>query len=195
MLMKLEVDQKVVCSIDKMLIDNIVNTFVEDDWIISDYRRNIITMNTTNTIPVFHTPLCRTGQYDMEPIRKLRKELLYDKYFPLIEPILDVLKEHYEFRQYAIFMTRVEPHSSIGEHRDKGNFLELCNRIHVPLVTNPAVKYIIEDVPYYWEAGKIYEFDNTRLHRVENNSDDYRIHLIINLYNITDEELNDGLIA
>jgi hypothetical protein len=187
--MKLNVDHKIVCDIDETIIDSIVDAFTEDDWHVSDYRNKAGGMSKTNTIPIMHTPLCRTGQCDMEPIKQLRKELLYDKYFPLVEPVLDKLREHYQFRQYAIFIARLSPKSSINPHADSGNFLELCNRIHVPLVTNPEVKYMIDKNFYYWQRGKIYEFDNTRLHGVYNNSDEYRIHLVINLYNLSDEQL------
>jgi aspartyl/asparaginyl beta-hydroxylase (cupin superfamily) len=48
---------------------------------------------------------------------------------------------------------------------------------------------MIDKNMYYWERGKIYEFDNTRLHGVYNNSNEYRIHLVINLYNLSDEQL------
>ena len=188
--MKLDVPQKIIREIPTSLIDNLLNAFTEEDWHISDYRNGAGGMSKTNTIPILHTPLCRTGQCDMGAIKSIKKELLYDKYYPLVEPILELLKENYQYRQCALFITRLAPHSVIESHPDSGNFLELCHRVHVPLKTNPKVKYVIDDVPYYWEAGKVYEFDNTRVHGVINESDDYRIHLIINLYNLTDDELN-----
>ena len=56
---------------------------------------------------------------------------------------------------------------------------------------NPDVKYVIDDIEYYWEKGNIYEFDNMRLHGVINRSNQHRVHLVINLYNLTDEELHN----
>jgi len=187
--MKLPVDQKKVGTVSMETILSILNSIEEEDWFVSDYRKGVGNMSDTNSIPVFHTPLCASGYCNMEPIRSIRKEKLYDKFFPLISPILDTLKTIYTFRQYSLFISRLRPGGMIGFHVDRGNFLELCHRVHVPLKSNPKVEYVIDDKTYYWEPGNIYEFDNTRMHGVLNKSDDYRIHLVINLYNLSDEEL------
>jgi hypothetical protein len=190
--MKLDVDQKIIGQMPTHLIENFLNAIDEQDWYADDYRQNVGNMSDTNSIPIHHSPLCASGRYDMEPIRSIRKEKLYDKFFPYVEPILDVLREHYEFKQYSCFLARLKPFGKIGEHNDRGSFLELCHRVHVPLKSNSDVRYVIDDKSYYWEPGNIYEFDNTRRHAVHNNSEDYRIHLVINLYNLTEEQLNEN---
>jgi hypothetical protein len=187
--MKLDVDYKKVGKVPIKLINNVLDAIVEEDWFADDYRNKVGNMSNVNSIAIFHTPLCASARCDMLPIRSIRKEKLYSKYFPLVEPILDELRKHYEFRQFSCFIARLKPHGEIGKHIDKGSFLELCHRVHVPLKTNPLVKYCIEDKEYYWEAGNIYEFDNTRMHGVINDSEEYRLHLVVNLYNLTDEEL------
>ncbi len=185
----MDVPFKVVTNISIDLLDNIINNIEESDWYFSDYRNAVGNMESVNSIPIHHTPLCASGLCNNKAIREIRKEPLYVKYYPLIEPILKELKEHYNFRQYAAFLARLHPHTNIGMHPDSGNFLTLCHRVHVPLVTNPKIEYIIEDKKYYWKKGTIYEFDNTLLHGVSNKSNNHRIHLVINLYNLTDEEL------
>lgn len=182
--MKMNVDQKVVSDIPIEMVDNILNIMKEDDWFADSYRDSAGNMENTNSIPIFHTPLCVTGMYTDDAIKDITKCVLYDKYFPVIEPILNLLKQHYEFRQYAAFLTRCYPKKVIGEHSDQGNFLELCNRIHIPIQTNKKAMYIIDGNSYHWEKGKIYEFDNMRRHSVYNGGDDHRIHMIINLYNL-----------
>ena len=187
--MKLEVNQKIVGTVPQNLLDSILDIIEEDDWHVSDYRKGVGNMSDTNTIPIFHTPLCASGLYTNEPIRSIRKEKLYDKFFPKLEPIFDILKQIYTYRQFSVFIARLRPGGKIGFHRDSGNFLELCHRVHVPLQSNPNVEYIIDDKSYYWEPGNIYEFDNTKIHGVFNNSNEYRIHIVTNLYNLTDEQL------
>lgn len=182
--MELRVDQKVVCDVPFEIIDNILNIIDEEDWFVDSYRDRAANMEGTNSIPIFHTPLCVTGKYDDEAILDISKRPLYEKYFPVVEPVLNLLKKHYKFKQYAVFLARCHPKASVGTHRDNGNFLTLCHRIHVPLQTNKQAMYIINGVDYHWEKGKIYEFDNTRQHGVYNGGDEHRIHLIINLYNL-----------
>ena len=182
--MKMDVPYIKVCDISTDILDNILNNIDEDDWFKWDYRKNVANMDDCNSIPIHHTPLCASGWNNMKPILNIRKEPSYDKYYPLIEPILERLKKYYDYNQYATFLARLRPNATIGFHCDSGNFLTLCHRIHVPLKTNPKVYYCIENAVYHWEKGSIYEFDNTRVHGVKNESIEDRIHLIINLYNL-----------
>jgi len=186
--MKLSVPYFEVCRVPASLTDCLLVAIDEGDWYVSDYRRSVARMPATNSIPIHHTPLCASGDPTDRAIRSIRKEPLYDKYAPLLEPILTHLQEHYEFNQYAAFLARLHPQSQIHMHRDRGQFLEKCHRVHIPLQTNPKVAYCIGVAEYFWPVGKAYEFDNTRLHGVKNRSYEARIHLVINLYNLTPEQ-------
>ena len=182
--MKMNIDQKVICDIPISMVDDILSTIEEKDWFEDEYRAGIPTMAGTNSIPIFHTCLCATAFDDDTSIMDISKRKLYDKYFPVIEPVLALLKNHYEFKQYAALLTRCHPKGFVGGHVDRGNFLTLCHRIHVPIQTNDKAIYKIDNNSYHWEKGKNYEFDNTRMHGVYNGGDDHRIHMIINLYNL-----------
>jgi hypothetical protein len=181
--MKLTVPYIEVCDVPEALISGMLGAIVEEDWHVSDYRKSAGNMSSTNSIPIHHTPLCATCGTD-EAIDSIRKEALFDKFEPHLNPFLELLRDHYKFNQYAAFLARLQPHSDVGMHPDSGNFLTKCHRIHFPLQTNPKVAYCIEDREYYWQRGKAYEFDNTRLHGVKNRSDKIRIHLVVTLYNL-----------
>lgn len=186
--MKLNVDQKLVGKIPNIFINNLLDVITEEDWFLDDYRNDAFNMENCNSIPILHSSLCGTDG-SFKAIKKIEKRQLCNKFFPFIEPILNELKKFYYFRQYACFLSRLKPNGVIGYHYDTGYFLELCHRVHIPLKSNPNVKYIIDGKSYYWEPYNIYEFDNTRIHGVFNESNEDRIHLVVNLYNFTDEEL------
>ena len=185
--MKLPVDQKKVCEIDKIIIDNILKNIVEEDWFIDNYRNNAGNMHDTNSIPIFHSIAC--GQ-DPDALLTVKKRLLFEKFYPLILPILDKLKNYYDYNYHTSFLARLNPYGTIAEHVDSGDFLTKCHRIHVPIKTNKNVTYWINNKPYYWKVGNVYEFDNLNQHRVNNNSNQERIHLILNLYNLSEDELS-----
>jgi hypothetical protein len=174
--MKLDVPQKEVCSIDTSILDSILSAIVEDDWNVLDYRKGMNAGKNTNSILIRHS-----SDYTISGMENMP---LYDKYFPLIEPVLDLLKQHYTYNEYAAFITRLHPHTAVKVHKDWSDFLEKCNRLHVPLQTNENVLYHVDGADYCWKKGVIYEFDNTRDHGVKNESDDQRIHLIVNLYDL-----------
>jgi hypothetical protein len=180
--MKISVDQKLVAPISKNIINEFLSLIEENDWFVTRYRETVGSMSKTNSIPLMHTKLCASGFNTREAIDDIKPEALYDKYKDVLNLVLEELKKHYKFNKYAAFLARLNPRSAIDSHVDKGVFLTTCHRVHVPLQTNQSVAYAIDGKEYYWEAGNIYEFDNTKMHGVFNRSDEYRIHLVLNLY-------------
>jgi hypothetical protein len=176
------VPYKEVCDIDTNVLNSILQSITEQDWVTEDYRKTVGNMTSTNSIPIMHTTLCASGYMNDTPIHSIKPGILFDKYITLIQPVLEQLASVYKYDKYACFLSRLYPHSAIGEHIDTGNFLTKCHRIHVPIKTNPDVSYKINGIEYFWPAGKIYEFDNTLRHGVINRSDEERIHLVVNLY-------------
>lgn len=190
--MKLDVPYKIVTTIPETIIQDIISSIDDPDWFVKEYRNGLPSMKDTNSIPIMHPDRCWMNRSDNQIIREIQKQPLHDKFYPKIEPILEILSRFYKYRQYSAFITRCAPKGKVGIHRDAGNFLEKCHRIHIPLLTHEDALYVINDERVHWKHGHVYEFDNTLPHGVENNSNIYRIHLIINLYNLTDEELMYG---
>ena len=187
--MKQDFVYKLISFVDDKIVNDLLLTLIEEDWFIDDYRQVAPTMSKTNSIPIFHTPQCAfdTG---IGAFKTVQKNKLYDRYFEKIKPILNLLKNYYQYNYYTAFLSRLHPKSQIGEHSDIGLFLENCYRIHLPILTNKEVYYNIQGYDFNWLKGCLYEFDNTLVHGVINNSDQYRIHLVINLYNLPSELLS-----
>jgi hypothetical protein len=77
-----------------------------------------------------------------------------------------------------LLLAELAPRGVITVHRDKGAALTEVHRCHLPIITNKGVQFFIDMIPHMLETGTGYEFDNTRRHSVENNSDERRIHLL-----------------
>lgn len=75
----------------------------------------------------------------------------------------------------------MNPRSRIRTHKDRGDALYLARRFHIPLKTNKDTFFVVEGEKFFLEQGKIYELNNSRYHGVRNNSDEARIHLIVDL--------------
>jgi hypothetical protein len=176
--MELDVKYKYIGELNSTIIDNIANAFVEDDWYVYDYRRKMF--DSARESGLYNSLMIRhSSEYTNETIRNMP---LYDKYYPLIEPILEELKKYYDYEEYVAFFARLKPSGFVNRHGDGGPFLQHINRIHIPITTNDKSMYIIEDETMHWDAGKMYEFDNMREHEAYNHGDTDRVHLIINLY-------------
>jgi hypothetical protein len=68
---------------------------------------------------------------------------------------------------------------SVPEHRDVNYHWYNRVRIHVPILTNPDVLFYCGDTHVHMAAGETWIFDSWKKHKVENNSDENRVHLVI----------------
>ena len=62
------------------------------------------------------------------------------------------------------------------------------HRIHIPIISHPDVKFVLDHKDYYLEPGHGYEINNQIIHEVRNESDIDRVHMIIDLKEWNDDE-------
>jgi hypothetical protein len=63
-------------------------------------------------------------------------------------------------------------------HRDSHPSFGAGHRIHVPIVTNPRVRFMIDGRPFQFEIGQAYEINNQKVHSVMNKGAADRINFI-----------------
>jgi hypothetical protein len=63
-------------------------------------------------------------------------------------------------------------------HRDSHPSFAIGHRIHVPIVTNPRVRFMIDGRPFNLEVGQAYEINNQKTHSVMNKGATDRINFI-----------------
>lgn len=181
--MKMDEPYKTISTFPQGLISEIKETLSEADWYDNDPRRVLPNLGDCNSIMLrWLDSSSYDGAGGLVSGGAVVHYRLYKKYKTIIDQTLILLRQNYKFAEYIALFARLEPRGIIGEHRDVGAFLENCHRVHIPIATNPDVKYVIDGIENYWPAGHVYEFDNTRPHSVINRSDEYRTHLLINLY-------------
>ena len=66
----------------------------------------------------------------------------------------------------------------IVPHRDSHPSFAAGHRIHVPIATNPRVRFMIDGRPYQLEVGQAYEINNQKVHSVMNKGTEDRINFI-----------------
>jgi hypothetical protein len=75
-------------------------------------------------------------------------------------------------------LMRLEPGSVVPEHADINHHWFSRVRLHIPVQTRPEVKFHCGGQAVHMAAGEAWLFDNWRLHRVENPTDEIRIHFV-----------------
>lgn len=115
------------------------------------------------------------------------KPTKYLKDCPYIRQIID----SFNTKIYYVYISKLYKRGKIVKHKDIDvgplDWLNMDNiiRFHIPIITNPGVDFFIKDITlekYYLEEGNLYYIRaGDKLHWVENNSDEDRYHLIIDL--------------
>ena len=91
-----------------------------------------------------------------------------DTYF---KEVFDVLSSKYKLGRVRVLLK--EPRSTLSWHRDPEP------RLHIPIITNPGCKMVIEDVAKHMPAdGKVWITNNTRYHNFFNGGEQNRIHIV-----------------
>jgi hypothetical protein len=75
-------------------------------------------------------------------------------------------------------LMRLQPHAVVPEHADINYHWFNRVRLHIPVVTRPEVQFHCGGQVVHMAAGEAWVFDNWRRHRVDNPTDDIRIHLV-----------------
>ncbi len=80
----------------------------------------------------------------------------------------------------AVRLLRLLPGSVIREHRDYDlRFEDGAARLHIPLTTNPAVEFYVDQQRVIMAAGECWYLNLSLPHRVANRGDTARVHLVI----------------
>ena len=75
-------------------------------------------------------------------------------------------------------LMRLSGQAEVTAHIDQAYYWAERMRVHVPIVTQPGVRFHCGDAELHMTAGECWIFDTWRLHRVLNQGEDARIHLV-----------------
>jgi hypothetical protein len=104
-------------------------------------------------------------------------DLLVGTALPLME---DIVSRHYPTGGTIIraMAAKLLPGEVITPHRDAHPSFHQGHRIHIPIITNSRVRFMIDGRPYQMKVGEAYEINNQKTHCVMNKGDEGRINFI-----------------
>jgi len=110
---------------------------------------------------------------------------LWDEWRPVLQPVLDQATADYGYANGIfprVMLARMAPGGVIHPHVDGARAASWPHKIHVPLMTNPGVRFFVDPRYYHLEADQAYEVNNLVPHAVVNEGSTPRIHLIFEYY-------------
>ena len=84
--------------------------------------------------------------------------------------------------KYLVRLMALEPEGTIAEHADQflGPKYGLV-RLHIPIVTDPAVEFFVGGQRCHWNAGELWYGDFSQPHRARNLSPTTRVHMVLDV--------------
>ena len=179
--------REVIKTCDYKGILEILKTVPEEEWnkdtVVRNSKEKVDNTNLdTRALMLKYKSTAAVGpgfvdyeKNDVETLNKLK---------PFLDVIISDAKNFYGYENLKltnIVFTELRRGGIIPEHSDTGKMLTTHHRIHIPLVSDPAVKFTLDHKDYYLEPGYGYEINNQLTHEVRNESNIDRIHMIIDL--------------
>lgn len=81
-----------------------------------------------------------------------------------------------------VALVKLAPGGKVEEHVDQGLYADYYTRFHLPLLSDSRCRFYCGDESVWMEPGQLWWFNHRELHHVENNSDQPRIHLIVDAH-------------
>lgn len=106
-------------------------------------------------------------------------------------PVMEQATAPYGYARGAyprVMLARMAPGGIIHPHVDANPAARWPHKIHVPLLTNPGVGFLVGDRVYHFPVGEAVEVNNLGRHAVRNDGPSDRIHLIFEYYDLDQPE-------
>ena len=99
----------------------------------------------------------------------------------LISPIIENLEDEIVGKSARVLLIKLGAGKDVALHVDGGDYLSSVRRFHIPIITNDNVFYTVNKETINMKAGECWEINNLKYHSVLNDSEEDRVHLLIDI--------------
>lgn len=162
-------------------IDNLKKEVLgfHEEWLLDTSRQKMFMTHE-------HTFMYKLQDFEFNwnpglPIRSVKANTLGEKSELELLGIYKLLESYADGIVVNAEIISMNPKSRIRMHKDRGNSLYVVRRFHIPIKTNQQVFFTVDGKKYNLAEGNAYELNNAKYHSVRNDSDEIRIHLIVDV--------------
>lgn len=152
-----------------------IETVPEQEWKKFEHRKNFSGQESVNCLPIEFG----ADRFNAVFNYNYKNNFLFNLFEPELKEIYDLIESFYPGQPYRVMITELPANKNIDEHVDLGYHLENTHRIHLCIKTNDEVIFIVDDEKLNMKNGLLFELNNQKFHAVFNNSNENRLHLII----------------
>jgi len=163
-------------SVDSAALADAILAQDEQAWCEDQKRQQVFDVHreTESIVLVFVNLECWP---EIEIVKQPGWDRLADVAVPVMHDIID---RHYPKGGTIVraMAAKLLAGGKIRPHTDTHPSFHIGHRIHVPITTNPRVRFMIDGRPHQLEVGKAYEINNQKNHSVMNKGTEDRITFI-----------------
>jgi hypothetical protein len=151
---------------------------LENEWLVDHSRQDMFYVHRyTNSYIINKVSLDWKQGEPLQSINKLESTELSE----LALEIACDLEKQIDGKMGQVLFTKLPAKKIIDPHEDHGDYLHCVARHHIPIITNLGVRFIIDGEGRHVPEGECWEINNNKTHAVENNGEEDRIHLLIDI--------------
>ena len=163
-------------SVDSAALADAILAQDEQAWCEDQKRQQVFDVHreTESIVLVFVNLECW-------PEIEIVKQPGWDRLANVAVPVMhDIIDRHYPKGGTIVraMAAKLLAGGKIRPHTDTHPSFHIGHRIHVPITTNPRVRFMIDGRPHQLEVGKAYEINNQKNHSVMNKGTEDRITFI-----------------
>lgn len=141
----------------------------EDDVIPLRFRKQFVKENI------------ESKEYFVKMVNNFKTNFIDEQLNNLTDNIVKELEKLFDGVAGLVMYSQLLAGKKIDLHIDGGYYMDMSRRFHIPIITNDDVKFTINDTVFHMETGMLYEINNKFRHGVENQGNQDRVHLIIDI--------------
>jgi hypothetical protein len=174
--MNIDVPLKELGEIDASALRERILEQEEAAWHEDEFRQEVYDVHReTESIVLVFT------QGENWPASEIRKEPGWDRLADVAVPVMhEIIAKHYSPGGTIIraMAAKLKAGGKITPHKDHHPSFRAGHRIHIPITTNPRVRFMIDGRPHQFKLGEAYEINNQLQHSVANKGTEDRITFI-----------------
>jgi hypothetical protein len=172
--MNIEGSLRELGPVDSEALAGVVLAQDEDAWNANRFRQQAYAVHT-------HTESLVMIFCDGWPELEVTREAAWDSLKETAVPLMHRIIESFYPPGGTIIRAmaaKLKAGGIIAPHRDTHQSFVHSHRIHIPITTNPGVRFMINGRPHRFKVGNAYEINNQKNHSVMNSGKEDRITFI-----------------
>lgn len=147
------------------------------EWNINTLRQEMFSMHSsTKSYHLVQTNNFRYGDQFLPKLTHTDEEM-----WQLVYSIIKELEDKINGKVGKTLFILLPSGKEVEPHADGGDYLDVIRRFHLPIFTNTAVEFKIDDETINMKVGECWEINNNHEHSVLNKGETDRIHLLFDI--------------